>query len=130
MAIPSARTVRVMEQLVELHGQPEALRLDNGNELTGHAFQDWAKQRGIALRFTEPGKPNQNAFIERFNKTYREEVLSAYVFETIDEAQQITDDWLINYNEQRPHDALGRVPPLTYMPRETTTGESSYRLSP
>jgi putative transposase len=127
-SIPSQRAVRVMNQLIELHGKPEALRLDNGSELTSHAFQDWARERGIALRFIEPGKPNQNAYIERFNKTYREEVLSAYLFESIEQVQRITDDWLIDYNELRPHDSLGRVPPLTYMPRETKPGESSYSL--
>ena len=128
-SIPSLRAIRVMNQLIELHGRPKALRLDNGSELTSHAFTDWAQERGIALRFIEPGKPNQNAFIERFNKTYRNEVLSAYLFETIEEVQRITDDWLIEYNEQRPHDSLGRVPPLTYLPRETNAGESTFRLS-
>jgi len=83
----------------------------------------------LTLRFIEPGKPNQNAFIERFNRTYRTEVLNAYVFEAADQVQQITDPWLIEYNEQRPHDALGRVPPLTYLPRAITTGESSFKLS-
>lgn len=94
------------------------------------AFVSWAEEREIELRFIEPGKPNQNAFIERFNRTYRTEVLNAYVFESIEQVQQITDAWLIEYNEERPHDALGRVPPLTYLPRETTTGESSFKLSP
>jgi putative transposase len=128
-SIPSQRAIRVMNQLIELHGRPEALRLDNGTELTSHAFVDWAKEREIDLRFIEPGKPNQNAFIERFNKTYRTEVLNAYVFESVDQVQRITEDWLVEYNEQRPHDSLGRVPPLTYMPREITAGESSFRLS-
>ena len=128
-SIPSLRAIRVMNQLIELHRKPEALRLDNGTELTSHAFVDWAKEREIKLRFIEPGKPNQNAFIERFNKTYRTEVLNAYVFESVEQVQQITDDWLVDYNEQRPHDSLGRVPPLTYMPRELTAGESSFRLS-
>jgi putative transposase len=128
-SIPSQRAIRVMEQLIELHGKPAALRLDNGTELTSHAFVDWAKEREIALRFIAPGKPNQNAFIERFNRTYRTEVLNAYVFESIDQVQQITDEWLVEYNEQRPHDSLGRVPPLTYLPREITAGESSFKLS-
>jgi len=128
-SIPSQRAIRVMNQLIELHGKPDALRLDNGTELTSHAFVEWAKEQGIELRFIEPGKPNQNAFIERFNKTYRTEVLNAYVFESIEQVQQITEDWLVEYNEQRPHDSLGRVPPLTYMPREITAGESSFRLS-
>jgi len=127
-SIPSQRAVRVMEQLIELHGKPTALRLDNGSELTAHAFVEWAKERQIELRFIDPGKPNQNAFIERFNKTYRTEVLDAYVFESIDEVQQITEAWLIDYNEQRPHDALGRVPPLTYLPRANNAPESSFNL--
>jgi putative transposase len=128
-SIPSQRAIRAMNQLIELHGKPEALRLDNGTELTSHAFGEWAKEREIELRFIAPGKPNQNAFIERFNKTYRTEVLNAYVFESLEQVQQITEDWLVEYNELRPHDSLGRVPPLTYMPRKFTAGESSFRLS-
>jgi len=72
---------------------------------------------------------NENAYIERFNRTYRDEVLSAYPFESTEQVQQITDDWLIEYNELRPHDSLWRVPPLTYMPRELPAGESSFKLS-
>ncbi len=128
-SLPSQRVIRFLEQLIEVHGKPDALRLDNGSELTSHAFVEWAAERGIALRFIEPGKPNQNAFIERFNRTYRTEVLNAYVFEGLDEVPQITDPWLTEYNEERPHDALGRVPPLTYLPRATTTGESSFKVS-
>ncbi len=127
-SIPSQRAIRYMEQLIELHGKPDALRLDNGSELTSHAFVDWAKDRSIALRFIEPGKPNQNAYIERFNRTYRDEVLSAYLFESIEQVRQITDAWLIEYNALRPHDSLGRVPPLTYLPREMPAGESSFNL--
>jgi putative transposase len=74
-SIPSQRAIRVMEQLIELHGKPAALRLDNGTELTSHAFVDWAKEQEIELRYIAPGKPNQNAFIERFNRTYRTEFL-------------------------------------------------------
>lgn len=126
ISIPSTRAIQSMNQLIELHGNPAALRLDNGTELASHAFIDWAKDPGIALRSIEPGKLNQNAFIERFNRTYRNEVLSAYLFGSIGEVQQITDAWLTEYNELRPRDFLGRVPPLTYMPRETRTGESSF----
>jgi putative transposase len=107
---------------------PDALRLDDGSDLTSHAFVDWAKDRGVALRFIEPGKPNQNAYIKRFNRTYRDERLSAYLFESIEQVQQINDDWLIEYNELRPHDSLGRVPLLTYMLRELPAGESSFNL--
>jgi putative transposase len=124
-SIPSARAIRFMEQLIEAHGKPAALRLDSGSELTSHAFVDWARERNIEVRFIEPSKSNQNAFIERFNKTYRTEVLNAYLFASTSEVQQITDDWLIDYNEQRPHDSLSRVPPLTYLPRDITPEQSS-----
>lgn len=129
-SIPSRRTIRVLDQLIEMHGKPSALRLDNGSELTAHFFGDWARERGIDLRFIEPGKPNQNAFIERFNRTYRTEVLDAYVFESLEQVQQITETWLTEYNEQRPHDALGRVPPLTYLPRAIGSQESRFDLCP
>ncbi len=90
-----------MEQLIELHGRPAALRLDNGSELTSHAFVIWAQERTIELRFIEPGKPNQNAFIERFNRTYRTEVLNAYVFESIEQVQQITGKRSMNPSSLR-----------------------------
>lgn len=128
-SIPSARVVRVMEQLIDLHGRPSAVRLDNGPELTAETFVDWCQRRGIALRYIQPGKPDQNAYIERFNRSYREEVLSAYVFESIEQVRVLTDDWLRTYNEERPHDSLGRVPPLTFLPRPIRPVESSYRLS-
>jgi putative transposase len=117
-SIPSTRVIRVMEQLIELHGKPRALRLDNGSELTSIAFTEWCQDQGIELRFIQPGKPDQNAYIERFNKTYREEVLSAYVFESLEQIREITEFWLREYNQERPHESLGRVPPLTYMPRQ------------
>jgi putative transposase len=128
-SLPSQRVIRFLDQQIEVHGRPDALRLDNGSELTSHSFTEWAKERAIELRFIEPGKPNQNAFIERFNRTYRTEVLNAYVFEAVDQVQRITDDWLVEYNEERPHDSLGRVPPLTYLPRKTNPGASSFELS-
>lgn len=127
-SIPSLRVIRIMEQLIEMYGKPQALRLDNGSELTATAFGEWCARRRIELRFIQPGKPDQNAYIERFNRSYRTEVLDAYVFDTLEEVRQITEIWLREYNEERPHDSLGRVPPLTYMPRPTMPEKSSYEL--
>jgi len=95
------------------------LRLDNGSELTSIAFTEWCERQKIALHFIQPGKPDQNVFIERFNKTYREEVLNAYLFDSLSQVRQITESWLQEYNQERPHDSLGCAPPLTFTPRKT-----------
>lgn len=124
VSIPASRVVRVLNQLIALYGRPDAIRLDNGPELTSQLLTDWAAARGITLIHIQPGKPVQNAFIERFNRTYREEVLNAYLFHSTAEAQALSDAWLVDYNEHRPHDALGRVPPLTYLPRVSPVPES------
>jgi predicted GNAT family acetyltransferase len=105
-----------MEQLIEIHGKPGAIRCDNGPELTSYAFTEWCKVHGIEIRFIQPGKPDQNAFIERFNRTYREEVLTPYLFDSLIDVQEITDHWLRRYNQIRPHDALA-TPATDALPR-------------
>ena len=97
-------------------------------ELRALSFVEWAERQNIALRFIQPGKPNQNAFIERFNKSYRQEVLDANLFNTPAEVQAATDDWIEDYNLYRPHDALGRVPPAQYLPRLQTPNVSTSKL--
>ncbi len=94
-----------------------AILSDYGPELTAATFIAWGRTNQVDARFIQPGKPDQNAFIERFNRTYREEVLDAYVFASINEVQQLTDEWLRSYNEERPHRALGRRPPTYFLPR-------------
>lgn len=74
----------------------------------------WCAERAIALWYIQPGKPDQNAFIERYNLTYRTEVLNTYVFESLDQVREISAEWLQSYNEKRPHDALAGLPPATY----------------
>jgi putative transposase len=81
------------------------------------------------MHYIQPGKPDQNAYIERFNRTYRTEVLNAHLFESIAELRVITDAWLRVYNSERPHDSLGRKPPLSFLPRPTTAGQSLNELS-
>lgn len=128
-SIPARRLIRTISRLIDWYGTPDSIRLDNGPEMTSQDFTEWAAAKGIALRFIEPGEPNQNAYIERFNKTYRTEVLDAYLFQSIEQVQHITEEWLREYNEQRPHDALGGVPPRTFMPRLTTAADSSSGMS-
>jgi putative transposase len=128
-SIPASRVIRFMEQLIEIHGQPLAIRCDNGSELTSYTFTEWCQVKGIEIRFIQPGKPDQNAFIERFNRTYREEVLTPYLFDSIEDVRQITDEWLERYNEIRPHDALGSLPPARYRERLLAAENSTSELS-
>ncbi len=123
-SISSLQLVRVMQELFEVYGRPEAIRLDNGPEMASHAFVGWAREQNIRLMLIQPGKPNQNAFIERFNRSFRTEVLDASLFDSVDQVQEQVGTWLIAYNEQRPHESLGNVPPVLYMPRTFPTGVS------
>jgi len=127
-SISSLRVTRIMSELVEFYGKPLAIRLDNGPELTAESFTAWAKEEGIELRFIQPGKPNQNAFIERFNKSFREEVLNANLFNTLSEAQEAAEIWLTDYNEYRPHESLGDVPPAMFKPRVFQPETSTFNL--
>ena len=129
-SIPSARVVRVLNQLLEVYGKPHAIRLDNGPELTADAFVDWAKEHQVQLLFIQPGKPNQNAFVERFNRSFREEVLDAWLFNAVSEVQSAADDWLTDYNEFRPHESLGNVPQVVFKPRVSNAEVSTSEWDP
>lgn len=113
-SLPSERVIRVLEMLVLWRGYPRQLRVDNGPELISHKLAAWAGEHKVVLAFIQPGKPAQNAYIERFNRTYREDILDAYLFSTIQEVQAITNDWVEEYNAIRPHAALGGLPPYQY----------------
>ena len=89
----------------------------------------WCADRGMELRYIQPGKPDQNAFIERFNRTYRTEVLNDYEFESLDQVREISPEWLQSYNEERPHDALAGLPPATYR-AQVEARNSPMKLSP
>ena len=127
-SLPGERVVRVLERLCNWRGKPQAIRCDNGPELTSQAVVDFCQEADIALRYIQPGKPNQNAYIERFNRTYRNEVLNCYLFENLEQVREITADWLISYNERRPHEALGDLPPTVFRERQTAEN-SNYELS-
>lgn len=128
-SIPSAPVIRVLDDLIQMFGRPARVRVDNGPELTAEVFVEWCTAHRIAIRYIQPGKPDQNAFIERFNRSYREEVLDAHLFESLDQEREITDAWLDTYNTERPHDSLGRVPPLMFLPRPDVPAESSFAVS-
>jgi putative transposase len=113
--ISAQRVVRILDQIASWRGFPNKIRFDNGPELTALAVADWAEENGVKLEFIKPGKPMQNGFIERFNRSFREAVLSMYIFETLDEVRIETEKWLDVYNQHRPHEALGNLSPVEYL---------------
>lgn len=112
--LPAARVVRTLERIAAWRGYPAKIRMDNGPEFIAAALADWAQQHGVELEFIQPGRPMQNGFIERFNRSYREGVLDMYVFKTLNEVRERTERWLADYNEELPHDALGNLTPVEY----------------
>ena len=113
-SIPAERVMRVLEVLLLWRGTPRQIRMDNGPELISQRLAKWAQEHHIALAHIQPGKPAQNAYIERFNRTFREDVLDAYLFDDLQEVRAITEHWLHEYNTIRPHDALQGLTPQQY----------------
>ncbi len=113
-SLPAQRVVRALGELIEVRGKPERLRMDNGPELISRELAAWAADHRITMQFIQKGKPTQNAYIERFNRTYRTEVQDCYVFNSLNEVRVLTEEWLYHYNHKRPHTALVRIPPVVY----------------
>jgi putative transposase len=114
LSIGSERVVRTVEHIIGQRGKPEFIRVDNGPEFTGSAFVEFCKREEIGIRYIQPGKPTQNAYIERFNKSYRNEVLGAYLFKSIQQVKQVSFPWVEDYNEKRPHESLNQLPPIKF----------------
>ncbi len=110
-AIGGDHLVRVLEQICSQRAYPRIIRSDNAKEFTGKAMLTWAHERGVKLRLIEPGKPNQNAYFERFNRTVRHEWLDEHIFESIEHAQLTATQWLWSYNAERPNMGLGGLTP-------------------
>jgi len=113
-SLPSERLVRVFDQLKEELALPDVLRADSSPEFLGGAFVSWCKTNGIFIDYVESGKPNQNAFIERFNRSYRIEVLDSWLFRNLDEVRELIETWRQEYNEERPQKGLGGLTPSQY----------------
>lgn len=106
--------VQVLNRLVAERGVPKYLFADNGAEFTGHLVDLWAYHHGTRTDFSRPGKPTDNAHIETFNGSLRDECLNVHWFATIEEAKMLIEAWRRDYNESRPHMALGNIPPREY----------------
>ena len=114
VSISSDRVIRILEWIIELKGKPESIRTDNGPEFTSDNYKSWCKKMKITPIHIQPGKPKQNAYIERFNRTYREDVLDAYIFENINQLQIKSDLWKEEYNIGHPHQSLQRMSPMGF----------------
>lgn len=110
-SLPAVRVIRALNQVIEWRGKPKAIRCDNGPEFIGHALSAWAKTHDIKLEFIQPGKPQQNAYVERYNRTLRYSWLSCHLFEHIEHVQDYATRWLWFYNHERPNKANGGLPP-------------------
>jgi putative transposase len=111
ISLPATRVIRALEQLIEWRGKPKTLRCDNGPEYIGGTLKRWAKQEGIEIAYIQPGNPQQNAYIERFNRTVRYDWLNQDIFTDIKEVQEKATRWLWHYNHERPNMGLGGVTP-------------------
>jgi putative transposase len=114
LTLPSRRVIEILQRAIDEHGKPLGIRTDNGPEFTSCIFQDWLSRNGIEWIRIQKGKPQQNAIVERFNRTYREDVLDANLFFSLHHVYEVTRPWKEDYNGQRPHEALGYCTPDEY----------------
>lgn len=113
-SLPSLRVIRVLERLLIMRGKPANIRCDNGPEFISHKLEQWCTDRKITLQFIQPGKPMQNAYIERKNGSMRRELLNAYMFNSLSEVRSLSEEWRADYNEERPHKSLKYQSPVKY----------------
>lgn len=123
----SERVIRVLDRIARERGYPQTLRCDNGPEFTSDVLVRWCELKQIRIAYIEPGKPVQNAYIERFNGSLRRDVLDAYIFTDLQQLRLITEQWMDDYNHYRPHDALNGESPVPYRLRRASSleGEAS-----
>ena len=120
-SLKAARVIRTLDRIIEWRGKPQMIRVDNGPEYISDCLRQWAEDHTIVIRHIEPGKPQQNAYVERYNRTVRHEWLSQYMFTTIEEVQDFATDWLWTYNNDRPNMGLGGITPAQKLKYHMTT---------
>jgi len=113
-SMPAVRVTGILEQVICEQGKPQCIRVDNGPEFISKEFTTWCKDNHIEIRYTQPGRPMQNGYIERFNRSFRESILDAYLFDDITQVQLLAEEWVNDYNSKRPHEALEGKTPLEY----------------
>jgi putative transposase len=130
VSLPAVRIIRVLDQIISWRGKPARIRMDNGPEFISNVFEAWCKDREIELLYIQPGKPTQNSLIERLNGSYRRDVLDAYLFYELDEVRALTQEWIEEYNERRPHESLKNKTPKEWAELTSQASEKGHALFP
>jgi putative transposase len=116
-SLPALRVIKTLDRICDWRGYPKAIRVDNGPEFISNRLEEWCRYRGIELQFNRPGTPTDNARIERFNGSFRRELLDCYIFNTLSEVRAMAEDWMEDYNNERSHDSLDKLTPMEYLER-------------
>lgn len=116
-SLPTERVIRALDRIIEWRGKPERIRVDNGPEYISHKLLAWSKKQNVIIQHIQPGKPQQNAYVERYNRTVRHEWLDQHIIETIAEAQNHATQWLWTYNNERPNMGIGGITPAQKLKR-------------
>lgn len=118
-SFPSEKVVELIKQLIEWYGKPFAIRTDNGTEFIAKAFEGFCLNSSITHNRIQKGKPMQNGYCERFNRTFREDVLDAYLFEDINDLRSVIENWRHDYNHNHPHASIDNCSPIEFKARFT-----------
>ncbi len=128
-SLPSVRVQRVLNKLINERNKPTNIRVDNGPEFISHTLQQWCSENKITLQYIQPGKPTQNAYIERKNGSIRRELLNTWLFYSLAEVRIMTEEWRHDYNHERPHKSLGYLSPIKYAEQRTNAQKQTDALS-
>lgn len=120
-SLSSKRIIRILERVILERGKPNIIRTDNGPEFTSKNLELWAKVNEIEIQFIQPGRSIQNGYIERFNRIYRESILDAYLFFELDQIRELTEEWMDEYNNRRPHESLNNLTPIEWKMKQFKT---------
>lgn len=116
-SLPGGRVVQILNEVIFWRGKPREIRVDNGPEFISKTLQEWAGENDIKMKYIQPGSPTQNAYIERFNRFFREDILDAHLFGDLNQVRHLAWDWMSDYNEAHPHKSLGDLSPIEYLKR-------------